>query len=73
MGVRSDFSGSAKAGFGSGLDSTCESSLSDDHAGFVGVEVPGANREGAEPLHAPNPPDEGVTEEADDVDDSNEV
>jgi len=73
MDVKSDFSGGAKTGFGCGLDSTCESSLSDDHVGFVGVEAPGANREGVEPLHAPNPPDEGVMEGADDVGDSNEV
>lgn len=58
--MRSGFSKDAKTGFGSDLDSTCESSLSDDHAGFVGVEVPDANREGVELLHAPKPPVEGL-------------
>jgi len=71
--VRSGFSGGAKTGFGSGLDSTCESSLLDDHAGLVGVEVPGANREGVEPLHAPKPPDDVLMGEATEVGVPNEV
>lgn len=71
--MRSGFSGGAKTGSGSVLDSTCELSLSDDHAGFVGVEAPGVNKEGFEPLHAPKPPDEGVTGETDDVGVPNEV
>lgn len=69
----SDFFGGEGAGFGSGLDSACELSLPDDHAGFVGVEAPGFSREGVEPLHAPKPPDGGVTGEADDVGVPNEV
>ena len=58
---------------GSGLDTVCELSLSDDHAGFMVVEAPGVSREGVEPLHAPKPPDGGVTEEVDEVDVPNEV
>ena len=65
--MRSGFSGGARTGFDSGLDPTCESLLSDDHAGFVGVEVPGANREGVELLHAPKPPEDGLMGAADDV------
>ena len=71
--MRSDFSGGAKTGFGSGLDSTCESSLSDDHAGFVGVEVPGTSREDVESLHAPKPPDGGLIGGAGDAGVLNEV
>ena len=71
--MRSDFSEGARTGFGSGLDPTCEPPLSGDHAGLMGVEVPGAKREEVEPLHAPKPPDGGVTEEADDVGVPNEV
>lgn len=67
MAVRSDFSGDAMTSFGSGFDFTCESSLSDDPADFVGVEVPGANKEGIEPFHASKPPDEGLMGEGDDV------
>jgi hypothetical protein len=66
------FSGGAKTGFGSGLDSTCEELLSDDPAGFVGVEDPGTSREDVELLHAPKPPDEGVLN-VDDVGVPNEV
>jgi len=69
----SDFFGGAASGFGSGLDSPRESSLSDNHAGFVGVEAPGFSREGVESLHAPKPPDRGGTGEADDVGVPNEV
>lgn len=73
MAVRSGFSGGAKTGFGSTFDSACESPLSNSHVDFVDVEVPGVNREDVEPLHAPKPPDEGVTGEADDVGAPNEV
>ena len=69
----SDFFGGAGPGFASRLDSVCELSLSDNHAGFVVVETPGVSRERVEPLHAPKPPDGGVTEEADDVGVPNEV
>lgn len=71
--MESDFVGGVGSGFGSGLDFTCELSLSDDHTGFVVVEAPGVSREGVEPLHAPKPPEGGVTEGADDVGVPNEV
>jgi len=71
--VRSGFSGGARTGFGSGLDSTCKAPLSGDHAGLMGVEAPGTKREEVEPLHAPKPPDDGVMGEADEVGVPNDV
>lgn len=73
MAAGSGFSGGAKTGFGSGLASVCELSLSNDQTGFVGVGPPCANREGVELLHAPKPPDEGLMRGAEDVDGPNEV
>lgn len=73
MEVRSGLSGGEKTGVDSSFDSTCGLFLSNDHAGFVGVEDPGVNREDVEPLHAPKPPEETVTGEADDVGVSNEA
>jgi hypothetical protein len=70
--VGSDFSGGTRTGFGSDSDSTCRSSLSDECAGFVCLEVPEVNREDGEFLQAPKPPDDGVIE-ADDVGVPNEV
>lgn len=60
-----DLSRGVGVDFGSGLDPTGESPLSDDCADFARLEVPGANREGVELLHAPKPPDEGLTKEDD--------
>lgn len=65
--MRSNFSEGAGTGFCSGLDSTstCESPLL-DCTGFV--ESPGANKEDVAPLHAPKPPDDGVTKEGEVLD-----
>lgn len=73
MAAGSGFSGGAKTDSGFGLASVCESFLSSDHAGFVGVGPPRANREGVELLHAPKPPDEGLMRGADGVGGPNEV
>jgi hypothetical protein len=54
------------------LGSTCDSSLFDGCAGFVGIGVPEPNSEDVELLHAPKPPDDGVTKE-DEAGDSNEI